>query len=283
MPQQRLSRTTENQLGVFIEEGLIVHDGEEERKFLSRISACRLNVYCHVFRSAPAFAGDFRTGTNLGDVIKLYEFDRDLRLLVFDAIERIEINMRKQFSDCIMKEYGPFGHLEGRNFHPGFVNPHNSRRTSHSDWIERLRAKVSNPNTFDGIPICQLTEKMTFSLLIHGIIGMRQNDKGFIATRFTLGPHQIGLWLKALGLSRNICSHHGRLWNQKFTSLNNIHNREGKILDLLLIIGYLLQGIENCGRWKRSIEDLLLQIEENGEWNESIGLSDNWQEHAYWR
>ena len=243
-----------------------------------------ITPYCYVFRSTPALAGEFKSGTNLVDVIKLYELDRDLKLLVFDAIERIETIMRKQFSDCIMNKYGEYGHLKRRNFHPRFVNPHNASQTSHNEWIDRISGTISNSNITD-IPICQLTEKMTFSLLIQGINGLNNMDKTLIATRFELKSHQINLWLSALRLARNICSHHNRLWNQKFNALNNIRNndREGNILDLLLVIRYLLQKIENCDRWKCAIGDLLLSIEVNEELKECMGLSENWQEHVYWR
>ena len=49
----------------------------------------------------------FIKGTIWDDIWNLYKFDRKLRLLVFDAIERIEISLRTQIIYQLSHKYGP--------------------------------------------------------------------------------------------------------------------------------------------------------------------------------
>ena len=43
-----------------------------------------------------SLSNDFIPGTTWNDINSLYRFDRKLRLLVFDAIERIEIALKQE-------------------------------------------------------------------------------------------------------------------------------------------------------------------------------------------
>ena len=62
---------------------------------LQHISYYRLSAYWLPFENPKGQAGPrFRPGTTFEDVMALYDFDRRLRLLVLDAIERIEVAVR---------------------------------------------------------------------------------------------------------------------------------------------------------------------------------------------
>jgi abortive infection bacteriophage resistance protein len=67
--------------------------------FLSNISYYRLSAYMLPFKVRDAdgkVVDNFRPGACWDYVCSLYRFDRKLRLLIFDAIERIEIALRTQ-------------------------------------------------------------------------------------------------------------------------------------------------------------------------------------------
>ena len=63
---------------------------------------------------------DCISGACFDDVIMLYEFDRQLCLLIIDAIERIEVHIRTLMTYHLGHTYGAFGHVDPANFHPGF-------------------------------------------------------------------------------------------------------------------------------------------------------------------
>ena len=84
-----------DQLALLRRRGMVIDDEASARHYLQHISYYRLRAYWLTYET-PAAAGDhaFRPGTRFEDVLALYVFDRQLRLLVMDAIERVEVALR---------------------------------------------------------------------------------------------------------------------------------------------------------------------------------------------
>lgn len=62
---------------------------------LERVDYYRLLNYMRPLQVTDASGvRRFRAGTTMHDVVALYEFDRRLRLLCMDAVERIEVALR---------------------------------------------------------------------------------------------------------------------------------------------------------------------------------------------
>ena len=78
--------------------GLLIPDEERVIRHLSNISYYRLSAYMLPFKEIKdgSYTDRFIEGTTWDDVYNLYLFDRKFRLLVFDAIERLEISIRTQ-------------------------------------------------------------------------------------------------------------------------------------------------------------------------------------------
>ena len=49
-------------------------------------------------------------------MLTLYTYDRELRLLVLDAIECVEVALRAQWAYHMAMNYGPHGYLEQRHY-----------------------------------------------------------------------------------------------------------------------------------------------------------------------
>ncbi len=60
----------------------------------------------------------FREGTTLELVWRRYCFDRRLRLLLLDAIERFEVAVRERLVHHLVRRHGPYGYLKRENL-PG--------------------------------------------------------------------------------------------------------------------------------------------------------------------
>ena len=79
------------QANLLLSRGLIA-DKNDLIKKLKAVSYYRLSGYWHPFRNPN---DTFKPGTTLEEIWKRYTFDRQLRLLVIDAIERVEVSERK--------------------------------------------------------------------------------------------------------------------------------------------------------------------------------------------
>lgn len=99
-----------------VDRGLVVPDRERAARYLRHIGYYRLSPYLIPFRAAPSSAM-LREGMSFDQVLDLYVFDRKLRLLVMDAVERIEVGVRAALTDTMSLQHGgPFWYTDDRHF-----------------------------------------------------------------------------------------------------------------------------------------------------------------------
>ncbi len=203
--------------------GLVVDDESHALLQLSSISYYRLSAYWYPYRERDdqGVVGDnFIAGTSFDDVVTLYEFDRHLRLLVIDALERIEVYIRTLISFHIAHTHGAFGHNDPANFHPNF---------QHAKWLAKLSREAERSSDafithykikysgFPRLPIWMITEVMSLGSLSFCFKGLKPTDKRAISSQLNLHHRGLADWLHKLTYIRNVCAHHSRLWNRELS------------------------------------------------------------------
>src|SRR3954454_12193744 len=93
--------------------GLGIPDRPAALFALNKIGYYRLLIYMRPLQDPSK---EFKTGVVFGDIVDLYDFDRQLRLLCLDAIERIEVALRAAIINEVGVVYGPHFYLERRHF-----------------------------------------------------------------------------------------------------------------------------------------------------------------------
>src|SRR5688572_27548305 len=101
--------------------GLLIENEAEAAHYLKHISYYRLGPYLRAFQ-LPNKRPDhvFKPGTRFQDALKLYIFDRELRLIFLDVLERIEVSIRTCISNHMSETHGPHWFLQPNHFAPGF-------------------------------------------------------------------------------------------------------------------------------------------------------------------
>ena len=84
--------------------------------FLANISYYRLKGYWWEMQDNKV-NHHFLNGSYFEDVIMFYNFDRRFRLILFNAIERIEIALRTKMIYHLSLTYGPEWYLNSSLFH----------------------------------------------------------------------------------------------------------------------------------------------------------------------
>ena len=103
--------TVKEQIELLSRRGMAIEDRQCARNNLKFISFHRLKAYWEPFEVPSKSNGDraFREGTSFNDVLQLYRFDRELRLLVLDAVEIVEVALRTLWVNHMAESYGPHG------------------------------------------------------------------------------------------------------------------------------------------------------------------------------
>lgn len=285
--------------------GMIFNDKAFAEQRLASISYYRLSGYWYPFRihdENNKVLNQFEPGTTFDDVLCLYETDRQLRSLVLDAIERVEIAVRTQFTYHIGHKYFAFGHTDKENFHPKF---------NHSEWLSKLEAEVrrsrddfilhyqSKYEGFPLIPIWMMTEVMSLGALSFGYKGLINDQKSGIEDKKTIAKHfnihhkKLGDWLHTLTYVRNICAHHSRLWNRTLTIkpdktkdkhwLPPLTPTTDRIFYVLLMLRHLLRATGNGEDWTLQVNQVLTPLADNKRWRTAMGMPENWREHPIWK
>lgn len=218
--------TFEEQLNQLEQRGLQISLREKAISYLKGISYYRLSAYFLPYQRSKDI---FNDGTGFEQIINTYSFDRDLRLLVFDCIERIEIAIRTQIIYTMALNYGDAHWQDNKGL---FITPYYNKVGQLTDPYSDLQAIISKAktartpevfirhytDTYDSPanpPSWMCFELLTIGELSHIFRGLRNNaDKKRIADFFDVHPTVFTSWLHALTYVRNICAHHSRLWNR---------------------------------------------------------------------
>ena len=216
---------------------MIVSDVPKASRSLERIGYYRLSGYFYPFRKQRIEEKDekgrkriqvldgFQDRTEFGKIIDLYIFDKRLRMLVLDALERIEVALRVDIA-ILLGARSPTAHREATQVHGNFTRiPVGGQVSEHQKWLVRLDTVVQESKEefmrhfrktyLPPLPISVAIETWDFGLLSVFVSGMRWDHLGKLCAKYDIPrPDLMQSWIRLLNHVRNICAHHGRLWTK---------------------------------------------------------------------
>ncbi|QXP72122.1 Abi family protein [Polaribacter sp. R2A056_3_33] len=286
MKYTKLPLTYQGQVELWKSRGLVIEDEQRAIRYLSNISYYRLSAYALPFQTKKDF---FNADTNFEQVLNLYLFDRELRLLTFNAIERLEVSIRAKMIYELAHKYGSHWQDDARIFKA----PHRlkNRKTGNyftidvfsevQDMISKT-AREKHPETFIkhyknnyskpvNPPSWMCLEVLTLGQLSKLYNGLKENsDKTLIANAFGVHYSVFKSWLHTLTYVRNICGHHGRLWNRDIAIepqwllkprkpwlSNDFEGVTNRTFYVFCVIKYLLKTANPTHNLKKHLQDLM--------------------------
>jgi abortive infection bacteriophage resistance protein len=193
--------TFEQQADLLIQRGMF-GDRDVMVSRLSVVNYYRLSGYWHTFKDIN---GCFAPGTFFEEVWNRYVFDRRLRLLVIDSIERIEVAVRARLAYEHAHAYGPFAYAEDSAALPKLTSARRATFLAHvkeeasrsrETFVDHFFNKYGNFH--QNLPVWEATEIMAFGTLLTFFNGSPRHVKKAVASQFGM-PHQVlGSWLLTL-------------------------------------------------------------------------------------
>lgn len=278
--------------------GLVVEDKSRAESYLSNISYYRFSAYLLPFQNRTFADHRYNNGVSFDKVLNLYLFDRELRLLVFDIIERLEIAFRTQIIYQYSNEFGAWWYEDPKHF---INNYHYSRNLARIDeeierssevFIEHYKNKYTSPQR---PPAWMTYEIISMGLLSKVFRNLQITDaKKRIAHHFQLPtPYILESWMHSLTYVRNLCAHHSRLWNRTLTlkpqllrkpkniwlSSNDVN--PNKLFAFLSCSLYLLKVINPNTRTGTHFRELLQKYPDINV--NAMGFPGNWEKEELWK
>jgi abortive infection bacteriophage resistance protein len=204
--------------------GLLFKDEAKAAHYLSNISYYRLRAYTYPFQDNKIDNHPFTQKIYFEQIIELYVFDRRLRLLIFDALEKIEIALRTKIIYHFAISNGSHWHENAALYRdtPRFINDmamlYKEVDRSTETFIKHYKSKYTEPQN---PPAWMSLEVATLGLLSKLFSNLKKGDeKKKITKEFgLLKPEILESWMHTFAHLRNVCAHHGRIWNRRLTTM----------------------------------------------------------------
>jgi len=285
--------TFEQQVDLLIERGLHVEDKKSAIFYLSHINYYRLGTYCWSFIENHQ-NHTFKSDVTFEQVLNLYSFDRELRLLLLDAIERIEVSVRTQWAYHLAKKHGSHAHLDPSVFISKF---------EHSKFIQNLvneikrttdkNIKTQSDKYEESTPaIWIISEVMSLGGLSKSYKAVAHRTlKNEIADTYKLKESILSSFLHHITTVRNICAHHCRLYNRDFTFkmklptkgdnvlVDSLNDKTEQLYNTLVMCAYFMDLINPNHHWKQKLVNLIEVYEVDVA---DMGFSENWKKLPIW-
>lgn len=295
------------------ERGLFVPDEPKALRYLRNIGYYRLSAYVRSFEAGQRDV--IRPGTTFDDVLGLYVFDRKLRLHMLDAVERVEVALRAALSDHMSRLAGPHWYEDSTQFKSRATHAKLLRDVD--DMMEaQRRRRPEGPlgsDRFDSAldhyvdhfdspvrpPTWIVFEELSFGTTRTVYDSLSDKDvQVSIARSLGLVPPLLSSWLKSYQRVRNICAHHGRLWNRGLgvypalpksrtirwladpTAITNEPWRRQRLYPVLVSLQTILHTISPGSTWGIRLHELL---EANpGVSLRGMGVPEDWFNDPFW-
>ena len=283
-------------VGLLQSRGLTITDADKAERYLDYIGYYRLSAYMYPLLQMPKELHRYKPNTSFDQVMMLYRFDKKLRLLIFNEIEKIEVAVRSAIVNIASDMTGtPFWMTDSNNFIDAGKFHHTmdlidaELRRSREDFIVHFKQTYSD----DYPPAWILAEVLPFGVITNVFSNIRNTRiKKKIAQKFGLQVAPFESWLTIVTLTRNSCCHHARVWNKQNTIRPMIPNRmKGAWIALptdtlriyfnLCIIKYFLNIISPQNDMKAKVDTLLADFPNID--TVAMGFPRGWENEPLWK
>lgn len=277
--------------------GLIIENEEDATLLLERVSYFRLADYWRPLEINKA-THQFVTGSRISEVVTCYNFDKELKVLLFSAIQTIEVAVRAKVIKHFSQTSGPFWFMDAssaintNHFLSNLARVRSEVSRSKEPYIKEHLQKYDDP---DLPPVWKTLEVVSLGTLSKLFSNFSDNKaKNIVAGDFRL-PQFLVLdsWLESLTALRNYIAHHARIWNRRFPQKPELLRRSRypwittnpkqpfKLYSILCCIAYWLNAIDEKNTFVSDFKNLLKKYPSVNP--ELMGFSTSWSQEPLWK
>ena len=255
--------------------GMAISSDDKTLYKLEQIGYYRLSGYSYPARKIQdrARIDVFMPDTHFDRIVELYVFDKRLRLLVADGLERIEIYIRSIIAHELGRQ-NPLAYCDKRHIRNAY-----KKSGAYDRWHRKLK-KLLQDSQDDSIvwhressksmPFWVIIEAWDFGQLQYYYKMLKQKFQEDVCNRLGIdNTNVLENWLKGLNILRNRCAHHGRTWNRAlstfaipqecdyFKKLNLSAHSLSRVFGAIVIVWFFLRKMNPDSLWLDRIYDLI--------------------------
>lgn len=260
--------TIDEQISLLKDKKLLFKSEKKAKVVLQEIGYYKLiNAYRSPFIQTSAGKKEFINNVYFEDLYNLYDFDRKLKTIVFEAATSLEIGFKSYLSTEISKNYGikDTDYMKEENFVPDFENPKLIKfKTMKECFYQEINKQYDNNHP----AIVWYKERYGFypfwivdNILSLGTVSkiyskLKLKNKIEIAKKYKIRYDYLEAYIKHINLIRNICAHNDLLY--RFKSHNYVPQIDNEIKKIYKVLD--IKFDQEKGRFERGTNDFLSTI-----------------------
>lgn len=218
----KVFKTIDEQIRILQDRGLIIDDIDFAKDILIRENYFFINGYRHLFLKNGSDRL-YKDGTNLKEIVALFNFDRQIRNIIFKNLLVVENNMKSIFSYQLSKQYGyrERDYLKNSNF---TRNPEKQRQIN--DLLRKMKRQIRINGgqhqatshyikNYGYIPLWVVVKVLSFGIVSELYTIMKENDQEAIANVYGVSRENLITYLPILANYRNLCAHEDIVFDHK--------------------------------------------------------------------
>ncbi len=218
----KVFKTIQEQISILEQKGLIIDDYLFTEDILIRENYFFISGYRHLFLKSYKDR-NFIKGTTFRELYALFNFDRQVRNIIFKNLLIIENNMKSIISYQLSKKYGfrEKDYLKPENFTKA---PDKQRQLS--DTLKKMKRQIRVNgaqhsatshylNNYGYIPLWVVVKVLSFGIVGELYTVMKREDQEEIANIYDLSVNNLLTYLPILSNYRNLCAHEDILYDHR--------------------------------------------------------------------
>ncbi|MCM1027569.1 MAG: Abi family protein [Roseburia sp.] len=226
-------KTIDEQLEILRSRGLSITDDEKAKEFLLHNNYYRISGYSLTLRRNDTFSQN----ASFQNIVDIYNFDHELRHIILQYIEIIEVRMKSVYTYEFTKAHGPIGYLDPASFtnaikHSEIIQKAEQQKTQRLPHEAYLKHFINDLQ--QQIPLWAYVDLLTISDISFLYSISESEIKDSIARIFgltmTQGSRILGSYMHSMTIIRNLCAHGSRLYNRLFEQKPSLNKKEKNLL-----------------------------------------------------
>lgn len=218
----KVFRTIDEQILILQNKGLIIDDIDFAKDILIRENYFFLSGYRYLFFKSPKDRF-FIPDTNFRELYAVFNFDRQIRNIVFKNLLIVENNMKSIFSYQLSKNYGirEKDYLKPKNFSN---DPEKQRQIN--DLIKKMKRQIRVNGAqhsatchyiynYGYIPLWVVVKVLSFGIVSELFTIMKKEDQNAISQIYKVSVENLLIYLPVLANFRNLCAHEDILYDHR--------------------------------------------------------------------
>lgn len=231
-------KNLDEQIELLKQKGLVIDDVDYAKEVLLRENYFFLNGYRHLFTREDG-SKKFISNTNFRELYGMFNFDRQLRNILFKNILIVENNLKSILSYVMSKNHGfkEQNYLNSSNF----VQDSTKNRQI-NDLLRKMKRQISVNGkqhtatshyirNYGYIPLWVVVKVLSFGIVGELYSVLQRQDQEEIADIYNVSISELTQYLPILANYRNVCAHEDICYLNK-TSKRINHTKYHDILNI---------------------------------------------------